>query len=690
MATVYLSSTTKDLYEYREAVVAALHQLGHTIITREESDGRDDDALTNTYMFLSFCDLYVGIFAWRYGEIPAKANPEQLSLPVLEYRQADVFGLPRFIFLLDKNAPWPVSAQDNSTAHDIHDQRMRDFRKTLEREQAVRYFSWPEELATLVTTAVTLWEETQPENTADITPDETGDSGGERTTDVPPFEANGAQETAVPPTRLNRIFTPSLPFPYIPRPDELAQLRSAVLNYDHSHYRVPVALEGGAGTGKSVLATALCQDAQIQAAFPDGIFWVPMGDTPDDLLPPLRAIGRAFEDASTHYDTLESAHQRLAVLLHDKAVLLVLDNVCSQSQVELFHCDALNCRLLFTTRDAHLSLALGAQRVTLGSLSPPQAESLLREWALHDDPAFAAIAKRLGNLPLALKFVGMRLREGHDGNDWLAAFHHVSQLKLGRYAKTPGDNLELSFARSAQQLTEEDQVLYYALGIFPPEVPIPSSVVARLWQHLQPGLRQADCDDLLADLARRFLLERSVTEKTVSMREPLATYIRDQLGERYVSVTLALLTAYNPEAEPWPTVADDGYLYRYLTYHLHHAQQTDQLRQLLLDISWLEAKLLATNLPELLADFALIPEDTELQRVVSALALSAHILNADKTQLRSQIYGRLLAHELPQLSDTIEPTRAAPLWFRPLTPTLAAPGGPLVRTITGHPAVIPQ
>ena len=51
-------------------------------------------------------DVYVGIFAHRYGYIP-EDNPESLSITELEYRHAVECGKPSLIFLLDKQAAWP-------------------------------------------------------------------------------------------------------------------------------------------------------------------------------------------------------------------------------------------------------------------------------------------------------------------------------------------------------------------------------------------------------------------------------------------------------------------------------------------------------------------------------------------------------------------------------------------------------
>ena len=41
------------------------------------------------------------------------------------------------------------------------------------------------------------------------------------------------------------------------------------------------ALHGMGGIGKSVMARLLCEDAEIQAEYPDGILWTTLGMTPD-------------------------------------------------------------------------------------------------------------------------------------------------------------------------------------------------------------------------------------------------------------------------------------------------------------------------------------------------------------------------------------------------------------------------
>ena len=49
-------------------------------------------------------DIYIGVFAWRYGYIPKEDNPESLSITELEYRAAGEHRKERLIFLLRDDA----------------------------------------------------------------------------------------------------------------------------------------------------------------------------------------------------------------------------------------------------------------------------------------------------------------------------------------------------------------------------------------------------------------------------------------------------------------------------------------------------------------------------------------------------------------------------------------------------------
>ena len=71
MTTIYLSSTFSDLKEYREAVYRALRQMKYDVIAMEDYVATDKRPLEKCLQDVAACDLYVGLFAWRYGYVPS-------------------------------------------------------------------------------------------------------------------------------------------------------------------------------------------------------------------------------------------------------------------------------------------------------------------------------------------------------------------------------------------------------------------------------------------------------------------------------------------------------------------------------------------------------------------------------------------------------------------------------------------
>jgi hypothetical protein len=224
--------------------------------------------------------------------------------------------------------------------------------------------------------------------------------------------------TQASPPRHTVNTAPPLPTNFVPRAKELQKLRQMVIGDASDQRSATIALQGMGGIGKSVIAAALCHDDVIQAAFPDGILWITIGRETGSLVEQMQEIGRGIGDLAGHYTSEQAGMNRLRTVLPTKSVLLVLDDVWDVHHVEPFITDAPRCRLLFTARDRGIALALGASEIRVGKLNQGQAVDLLREWSEREDPALPEIAKRLGNLPLALKLAGARLREGMDGAQW--------------------------------------------------------------------------------------------------------------------------------------------------------------------------------------------------------------------------------------------------------------------------------
>ena len=154
MAKIYVSSTYSDLKDYREAIYRTLRQMRHDVIAMEDYVATDQRPMDKCLNDITGCNLYVGIFAWRYGYIPDKDNPKQRSITELEYRKAGEVDTPRLIFLLDDKAPWSPDLMDAQIGEGNQGQHIKMLRNELKKEKIVSFFKNPDHLASLVGAAV--------------------------------------------------------------------------------------------------------------------------------------------------------------------------------------------------------------------------------------------------------------------------------------------------------------------------------------------------------------------------------------------------------------------------------------------------------------------------------------------------------------------------------------------------------
>jgi WD40 repeat protein len=129
-----------------------------------------------------------------------------------------------------------------------------------------------------------------------------------------------------------------------------------------------------------------------------------------------------------------------------------------------------------------------------------------------------------------------------------------------------------------------------------------------------------------------------------------------------------------------------GYELRHLGIHLHHAGLGPELRSVLLELGWMDAKLGVQGVVELLADYAFLPDDPVVAVLAGALRLSSRALAAAPAEISSQLVGRLARHrerEIAGLLDDARARRGKP-WLLPLAPSLLPPGAALLRTLPGH------
>lgn len=144
-ARIYVSSTYRDLKEYRARVSDALRKLRHTDVAMEYYVAEAKRPLARCLADVRACDIYLGIFARRYGYVP---RGSEWSVTEHEYRQALDAERPILCFLLDESVTdWPTDPQGA--------ERLDALKREITEHYLVATFSTPDNLATEVAVAVT-------------------------------------------------------------------------------------------------------------------------------------------------------------------------------------------------------------------------------------------------------------------------------------------------------------------------------------------------------------------------------------------------------------------------------------------------------------------------------------------------------------------------------------------------------
>lgn len=156
MAIVYLSSTYEDLKDYRKAVYEILRKAGHHVIGMEDYVATDQRPVDKCLSDVEHAEIYIGLFAFRYGCIPAPNHQQDqnFSSTELEYRHAGVLGKPRLTFVAKDDAIISLKYVDAVTGEGDRGERIKSLREQLLTQRLNSLFSSPHELSALVLAAV--------------------------------------------------------------------------------------------------------------------------------------------------------------------------------------------------------------------------------------------------------------------------------------------------------------------------------------------------------------------------------------------------------------------------------------------------------------------------------------------------------------------------------------------------------
>lgn len=485
------------------------------------------------------------------------------------------------------------------------------------------------------------------------------------------------QATRVP------FMAPDLRTDFVERPGKLEEVLRQLLGEDRRNpVAITTALHGAGGFGKTTLAAALCHHEDVIESFDDGILWVTLGQTPNLRLE-LTKLYAALTGERPGFVDDEDAALELSRALEEKNCLIVLDDVWSPAHLKPFLRGGKGCARLVTTRQ--FEVALGARRIDVDEMEPAEAVRLLSAGvSLPAGSAgpFRDLARRLGEWPVLLKLAAATLRQRIERGETPArALEYLNQA-LDRRGVTAfdrtdaaerGDAVARTLEVSLDLLKEEERQRLAELCIFPEDAEVPLSAAGALW-----GRDAFDTEDLVQRLDGQSLVEFDLPRGCFRVHDILRAFLAGRVREP-AALHARLVDAWgDPYRLPTP------YAWSFLSHHLVGAGREAELRRLLLDLSWIEAKLGASDLGSLLADYERLPRDQALKLLQGAIRLSAHVLAQHKDQLLPQLLGRICRDER-ELRLALEEKAGlrTGAWLRPKLQTLTAPGGPLVRTLAG-------
>ncbi len=377
-----------------------------------------------------------------------------------------------------------------------------------------------------------------------------------------------AKKESAPPSGQQKIFfgVPNLPPNHLPRPEYIDEFRAALQKESIGLIGAAhLGVEGMGGIGKSVLAAALAHDKDVQAAFPDGIFWLTFGQkVENDVLLVqqnniLNLLGHKNQEKS-----LDLSRHKLNSFLQGKLCLFIIDDIWDSKHLKCFDLSGTDCRFLLTSRKSDVLDRLDMERKRIDLLSEEQALTMLAQYArcaLADLPKEAAeIVKECGYLPLAVAAIGSMVR-GKPADRWQLALRKLQEAKLDKISckfDYQYENLFRALQVSVEALPEAQQQYYKTLAVFPEDANIQESAIVLYWEHC--AVSDDEPQDVIDALVDSSLLTR-VDNDSLRLHDLLRDYLISQT-EDVAALHRQLLEAYKAKyPSGWHTISNKDSFY---------------------------------------------------------------------------------------------------------------------------------
>ncbi|MFD1545990.1 NB-ARC domain-containing protein [Nonomuraea guangzhouensis] len=510
------------------------------------------------------------------------------------------------------------------------------------------------------------------------------------------------------PSAFNLDHVPRLPEGFVPRAVEGQALLDRLLNVNGGSVALAsTAVRGTGGFGKTTLAAWACRQDRIQAAFPDGVVWIEVGQDPDEqkLIALIRhALAQMRVDTATVDATVAAASQRLVEALADRRALIVVDDVWNRHDKELFSRGGPRCVRLITTRQGDVEQD-SVRTVVIGRMSALEAMNLLRS-GLPEAPNadLLPLHERCGRWPLVIallnKVLGSSVRDhGMTVRDAVAEIAAELDRRGGleQLIKAAGDRehdaaasigLSIDYLRRVHPGRDprdgaEAVRRFVMLGAFPPDTRIDIHQLTRLW----------DCTAIVARTqCSRFAAQSllgSLTSDGVTLHDVIRDFLVAQYHPQLRDAHRHLVEQYRTVrgSTGWHTLTgDDARFLDDLTYHLEGAELPEELYGITADLRFLAERTRRSGPAALVTDCRRRGPDDQYGRELAELVRNeAHLLvgHARLTDLAATLYSQALARpavagQLHHCDATLAGLLAAAVPFPDL------PDPRMRRVITGH------
>lgn len=500
-----ISSTALDLPEHRAAVKEACIAAGFFPIGMEHLPARDANGIKVSLEMVDKANIYLGIYAWRYGWVPEFDNPNAISITEMEFDRAierKTEGKLREILIFTAHKDHPFTFEDIEADKDAQ-KSLTKFKRKAADGRVRKEFKSPEELRRLVSEALHHFLQRD--------------------------RSEGAVATSTPQTSIPHNL-PSLQ-PFFGRENELKKIADAL---DPESRTWGALIDGPGGMGKTSLAVRAAYDAPPDAFEKIVFVSLKSRELDDDgvrdlsgfLISGLAELLNELAKELGHADIAKAVEQErprlLLDLLRGTKTLLILDNLESLLKIERDTVFTFvkklppGCKAILTSRGR---IGSGAEELILEKLSEDAALATLAKLA-ETNPALGKTseAERLtlyrhtAGKPLLLRWTAGQIGRGN-------CLTFTDAIAYLRSCPAGNDPLEFIFGDLVNDFSEAETRALCALSYFT----LPAKV-----EHIATVAEsdEAETERALKSLINRSLVVPSDELKTFTLVPLVADFLR--------------------------------------------------------------------------------------------------------------------------------------------------------------------